>query len=575
MNPKEAPSMRTNDLRNNHWKFRRRNHRAGEVGQAMLLYILVLATFLLGALLFAFDLSNMWFRRQAAQSAADAACAAGAMDLLVDAQGGATGHQVFTLGSAYSCTATSSTSTPADPVCWYAAKNGYNSNGTNNLVSVSFPASVIGVTAPPASVASSPFIRVDVVDHVPTLFAGMVGGGTTKDVRAFSTCGVEEASAPIPLLVLDPKNPSKTTSALNVQGTPDIVIWGGPQQSIQVNSQDPAAVTVAGSATVDLRLGGPNNTGSDLGVYGGPATAPGGFLPGSTGQWRLSSPISDPFARINAPPTPTAGIITEVALGTHGCPDPLGCYEYQPGLYTTPICVGSSCALKKHTTAIFQGGIYVVNGFEAKSNSCLRPSTEDPDNIGGTMFYFTGGGAVNVDANSGSCSSGTCKCPAPFDPWAGTGMQGMKCTATSSVPSNLLSITTLTGNVMLAPCTGLYGDPYLAQGQPDPLGTQRGFLFFQDRSNTGMDQKWSGGGSFLLAGTMYFHSCNSTGTGTGCGAPPTYYSDTFELGGGSGASTYMLGDIVADNVLLGGNANITMDLNTTTAFSVLKASIFQ
>jgi hypothetical protein len=37
----------------------------------------------------------------------------------------------------------------------------------------------------------------------------------------------------------------------------------------------------------------------------------------------------------------------------------------------------------------------------------------------------------------------------------------------------------------------------------------------------------------------------------------------------------MLGDIVADNVLLGGNANITMDLNTTTAFSVLKASIFQ
>lgn len=151
----------------------------------------------------------------------------------------------------------------------------------------------------------------------------------------------------------------------------------------------------------------------------------------------------------------------------------------------------------------------------------------------------------------------------------------MKCTATSSVPSNLMSITTLTGNVMLAPCTGLYGDPYLAQGQADPLGTQRGFLFFQDRSNTGLDQKWSGGGSFLLAGTMYFHSCNPSGTGTGCQAPPTYYSDMFELSGGSGAATYMLGDIVADNVLLGGNSNITMDLNTTTAFSVLKASIFQ
>ena len=36
-----------------------------------------------------------------------------------------------------------------------------------------------------------------------------------------------------------------------------------------------------------------------------------------------------------------------------------------------------------------------------------------------------------------------------------------------------------------------------------------------------------------------------------------------------------LGDIVADNVALGGNSGITMDLNTTTAFSILKASLFQ
>jgi hypothetical protein len=131
--------------------------------------------------------------------------------------------------------------------------------------------------------------------------------------------------------------------------------------------------------------------------------------------------------------------------------------------------------------------------------------------------------------------------------------------------------------VMLAPCTGPYGDPYLAESLPDPptLGEQRGFLFFQDRSNTAQNQSWGGGGSFLLAGTMYFHSCNSSGTGVNCGATPTYYSDSFTLQGGSGSSTYMLGDIVADNVTLGGNSGITMDLNTTTAFNILKASIFQ
>src|SRR5713101_1436821 len=108
---------------NRNW--RRRGHRSGEAGQAMLFILLAMGLFLLGALCFAFDMSNMWFHRQAAQTAADAACAAGAMDLLVDTQGGATGHQGFTAGTPYNCT-TSST----DSVCKYAAKNGYSSNNT-------------------------------------------------------------------------------------------------------------------------------------------------------------------------------------------------------------------------------------------------------------------------------------------------------------------------------------------------------------------------------------------------------------------------------------------------------------
>ena len=71
----------------------RRRDRSKEAGQATLFLVLALGIFLLGALCFAFDMSNMWFHRQAAQTAADAACTAGAMDLLVDAQGGATGDR--------------------------------------------------------------------------------------------------------------------------------------------------------------------------------------------------------------------------------------------------------------------------------------------------------------------------------------------------------------------------------------------------------------------------------------------------------------------------------------------------
>jgi putative Flp pilus-assembly TadE/G-like protein len=576
-------------MKTNRWNWKPRSDRSGEAGQSVVFITLVLGIFLLGALCFAFDLSNMWFHRQSAQTAADAACAAGAMDILRDAEGAATGTQGFTLGTAYSCT-TSST----DSICAYAAKNGYDTS--SSAVSVSFPTTAAtnappGVTIPPSAIAgANPFIRVDIVDHVSTFFAGLFNGKTTADVRAFSTCGVEQASAPIPLLVLDPTttDTKKSTPTLSVQGTPSITIWGGPQQSIQVNSSESTAVHIGGSASIDLHLGGPNNTGSSLGTLGGPTpgtyTSP-QFNPGSTGQWLFpSSPISDPFAQITAPdPTKMTKdpVPTGVLQGVDGCPDPGGCYEYSPGYYSAGICVGDSCPSKAHTTAIFQGGVYALNGFTAVDNSCLRPSTVDAQGIGGTMFYFTGGGAVNVSANSGHSDPKTGKsvCGNAFNTFSGTGMltNGIKCTATSNVPTNLLSVTTLTGNVMLAPCTGPYGDPYLAEGLPDPasLGEQRGFLLFQDRSGTAMNQSWGGGGSFLLAGTMYFHSCNALGTGTNCGVPPTYYSDVFTLSGGSGSSTYMLGDIVADNVTLGGNSGITMDLNTTTAFSVLKASIFQ
>jgi hypothetical protein len=149
---------------------------------------------------------------------------------------------------------------------------------------------------------------------------------------------------------------------------------------------------------------------------------------------------------------------------------------------------------------------------------------------------------------------------------------GVKCTATSQIQPPGLLPATLTGNVMLAPCYGTYGDPL---GAADPMGIQRGILLFQDRATLNANPSWGGGGSFLLAGTMYLHSCNAAGTGTNCGAAGTYYNDMFTLQGGSGSSTYVLGDIIADNIALGGNSTITMNLNPTRAFSILKATLLQ
>jgi hypothetical protein len=604
------------------WK-RRSAVASGESGQALLVFILILGLFLLGALCFAVDLTNLWFHRQAAQTAADSACTAGAMDLLVGAQGGATGHQGFTTGTAFDC---SSASTAAYPVCKYANYNGYNSSNTTpgNLVSVSFPGAPPGVTAPPSGIAPTAFIRVDVLDRTQTFFAGLLNGTTSRDVRAFATCGVILAASPLPLLVLDPQNPVTTPAqaALNVQGTPVIKIVGGPAQSIQVNSfrnagscgQSNCANNLPwGTAQIDLSQGGPNQTGSDLGLYGGPVTAPAGFTPGTTGHWiSPSAPISDPFAQVcapgqsgcpningnAAPPVPTLppGVPTDAAALSppctsipcqvpyhfHGCPDTAGCELYEPGLYVGGIAVGPGGG---GVTAIFDPGIYYTRGgLHLNSGSLVRPGTGPSyagapgGTTGGTFFYFDNPGTttstVDVVSNSGSRTSGIDTFNTLTGPVTSAGTSayqyGVRCTSGSTIPSNLPA--TLSGNILLGACTGYYGDPL---GASDPLGIQRGFLFFQDRKGRSIQPSWQGGGMFLLAGTMYFHSCNAAGTGVGCGAPGTYYNDVFTLQGNSGSNTYVLGSIVTDNLTLGGNSTIVMDLNPNVTYNILKASLLQ
>jgi hypothetical protein len=55
----------------------------------------------------------------------------------------------------------------------------------------------------------------------------------------------------------------------------------------------------------------------------------------------------------------------------------------------------------------------------------------------------------------------------------------------------------------------------------------------------------------------------------------SYYQDIFQIQGNSTSGTYVLGDIVADNLMLGGGGSINMDLNPTNAFNILKASLYQ
>ena len=409
-------------------------------------------------------------------------------------------------------------------------------------------------------------------DRAPLFFAGLISGKKTADVGAQATCGVVDANSPIPLLILNPTLPG----TLNLSGNKSsITITGGPPRSIQVNSTSATAFTSNGNPTVDLSLGGPNGNGSDIGVTPNESLATSGitFKPGSLpGQWKPQTPpLSDPFRSLPIPAKPAAGTVTTVAAGVHGCPTlSTGCYEYSAGYYSAGICVGKGgCSNKTYTTALFIPGVYYLDGdFSADSLSCLRPSTQLGDGTGGTLFYFNTG-TLNINANSGG------SCPGPVSTTVGSGtgqMQfGVKCTSASQIPSNLPA--NLTGNLLMAPCTGPYGDPLLTA---DPIGEQHGILFFGNRSTAAVNPSWGGGGTAAALGSMYFHYCNSPdGAGLGTNCPSTAFTDNITLQGGSGSTSYVVGDIVTDELGLGGNPTIVMDLNPNALYYVYAATLLQ
>src|SRR5215469_9015724 len=153
---------------------RARRRSDSQNGQTNILVLLALGIFFIGFLGFAVDFSNMWLHRQMAQGAADAACQAGAMDLLVNATNGSTLGGFGSPPAAFDCA-----KNPTSAVCKYAVLNGYPSAALvagkpGSLVTVAFPSSVSGVTAPPGTIAPTPFIQVTVRDRASVYFSSLI-----------------------------------------------------------------------------------------------------------------------------------------------------------------------------------------------------------------------------------------------------------------------------------------------------------------------------------------------------------------------------------------------------------------
>jgi Putative Flp pilus-assembly TadE/G-like len=598
-----------------------------QAGQTTTIVAMVLGLFLLGMAGLAVDVSNWWFHRQMAQGAADAACTAGVMDLLGNASsGGAFGN--FPAGSPPASFLCSGASTTA--ACKYAALNGYPAGGLvantpSNDVKISFPGSVPGMqtcstTVPPPCVpatttVANPFILVNVFDRVPTTFTGIITGKHTMDVATSAVCGVLQSTAPVPIIVMNPT----CQHAFELSGSTTVKIAGGPTRSIEVNSSNLTCAAATGtsqcdaSGTIDLSKGGPNFTGGDFAVVGQPKSAPGNFIPGTTGHWSSGGPISDPYALVSAPSVPAQSPTDDgfpihpnqlntyagyVAHNVDGCPDGAGCIEYQPGLYQQSIVV-------KGYTAIFVPGIYYFrptspnidtenggspgtgclasNGpfnntrdaLAVDSSGVVRPSTALGDGSKGVVFYLTGasgaGSYASVFFGSNAGSSGG----RSIDPFQ---TSTITCDG-SALPTQLNVPATVTGDVLLGQCTAK--GTYFGAGSTDTLGSVRGLVFFQDRANadTHGQPSMQGGGGLVFAGNLYFHNCNSSGTGTNCSQPNTGYQAFYQLQGlgnpGSGQGTYFLGNVTTDELILNGGGTLAMSLNPNAVYNILKASLLE
>jgi hypothetical protein len=224
----------------------------------------------------------------------------------------------------------------------------------------------------------------------------------------------------------------------------------------------------------------------------------------------------------------------------------------------------------KMLTGIFDPGLYYIaaNGLSLGDNTTVRMSTATGDGSRGVTFYFSTSASVAVGSNSGkspACTSASSGSDSPsgcvvayqndgtLSPVATGAVASVKLQCPTGSPTPLAVPTTIAGNILLGPCTGTYKSP----------DGNRGFLFFQNRA-TAATPSWGGGGSFLSSGFMYFHKGNGAcGTGASC----------LTLQGGSGSQGFTLGNIVTDEVALGGNPQINMILNPAATFSVLRPSL--
>lgn len=477
--------------------------RKREAGQAILIVLLAMSIFMLGALGFAIDGSHLYAQRMMAQAAADGAAQAGMMSIFDNTSGAWGSH---TAGQSFTC---GSNDTAA--ACKYAqGLNGFNLAG--DVVTVIPNPSGVTVTGLSAADTYN-LLQVVVQRSVKTTLMQFLGSSAST-IKATGIAAIVQIVSPVPIIVTHPCMPG----ALSMNGNTSITITGGPTKSIQINSNGSClgggnAFSGPSSGSVDLSKAGPNGTGADFGTFGGPLTNPGDVNVGSTGHYLApSSPILDPLASVQPPAIPSqAGSSANCTTNCNSCPGGASsCTEYKPGYYPNGINI-------KNATAMFDPGIYYMEsgGFTTK-NSTVGMCTgcpADSTTVNGMLIYDTGPASGGCDASGGFTIDTNSN-----DVFYGAGVSATNLTAAPSAP-------------------------------------YYGILFFEDRNacaNTHVIGQ--GNGCFSLVGTIYI-----TNTLAIMQNNPSQYQ-TVDYHGTPCSNTQNYGEIIVSALSMQGTASLNMGL---------------
>ncbi|HVW84447.1 MAG TPA: pilus assembly protein TadG-related protein [Bryobacteraceae bacterium] len=199
-------------------------------GQAGLLVILSLFV-LFSVLGLAGDLGWAYYKRQSAQTAADAAAMAAANYAKLN--GYSCGVNGVLCGTTYTCAGVTPPTNDLEAGCLYAASNGYSSGVTMTANSSSSPVS-----------GNSPayWVKSNITESVSTWFLGFRGiGASTINVEAVAGVSVTPVASCI--YVLDPS----AAGAFSMSGTSSVSASCG----VYINSSSSSALRMSGSSRLN------------------------------------------------------------------------------------------------------------------------------------------------------------------------------------------------------------------------------------------------------------------------------------------------------------------------------------